>query len=164
MDDSEALARRDYRQALRRAFWRRLKQGVGHRCNDLVPAGDIFRHLSLENRRHLGLQEVPLERIVGSAGRHHDFDLAFLPRAQVTADRWLNIAQARYRGVELPPPTLYKVGDAFFVEDGNHRVSVARARGQGTIEALVVEIDSSALRPEPRCTRLGFKADGDCGC
>jgi hypothetical protein len=39
----------------------------------------------------------------------------------------------------LPPIELYKVGEAYFVADGNHRVSVARNKDQETIEAYVCE-------------------------
>jgi hypothetical protein len=39
-----------------------------------------------------------------------------------------------------PPIEVYKVGDVYFVRDGNHRVSVARANGLTTIEAYVTEI------------------------
>jgi dienelactone hydrolase len=42
----------------------------------------------------------------------------------------------------LPPIELYKVGDAYFVKDGNHRVSVARQFGATTIEAYVWEYDT----------------------
>jgi hypothetical protein len=99
---------------------------------------------------------VPVDRIVGSAGRFRDFDLAFRPRHQASRERWLNIARARYMGVHLPRPLLLKIGSAYFVEDGNHRVSVARADGERTVEAFVTEIDSRTLIPDASCLRLGF--------
>ena len=49
--------------------------------------------------------------------------------------------------------SLYKIGDAYFVRDGNHRVSVARYHGVATIDAEVVEIRGhthSAGTPAPR--------------
>jgi hypothetical protein len=72
-------------------------------------------------------------------------------------DRWVNIARLNYNGANLPPAILYKVRDIYIVEDGNHRVSVARASGQKTITATVIEIESSMLTPESSCTRLEFK-------
>jgi hypothetical protein len=39
----------------------------------------------------------------------------------------------------LPPVSLYKLGDAYFVLDGNHRVSVARYHGVPAVEADVTE-------------------------
>jgi hypothetical protein len=41
--------------------------------------------------------------------------------------------------VSLPPVTLYQVGDAYFVLDGNHRVSVAREHEVAFIDAEVFE-------------------------
>jgi hypothetical protein len=40
----------------------------------------------------------------------------------------------------LPPISVFRIGDVYFVQDGNHRVSVARARKQKTIMARVVDI------------------------
>ena len=156
-DDSRAKARRDYHRALRRAFWRKLRYKLGAGCNDLLPTSRVFKYLDLGKRRELGLQDVPLDKIVGSTGRMHDFDLNFLPRRRENDGRWVNVARARYRGSDLSPVVLYKVGDGYLVEDGNHRISVARTRGEETIRAIVIEIDTSALIPEPSCTRLGYK-------
>jgi hypothetical protein len=40
----------------------------------------------------------------------------------------------------LPAVSLYKIGEHYFVRDGNHRVSVARFHGAAAIDAEVVEI------------------------
>jgi len=98
---------------------------------------------------------------VGSTGRYRDFDLGFSPRHKRMEDRWTDIANASYRGADLPPVLLYKVGDVYLVEDGNHRISVARTAGEQQIAAHVIEIDSSSLVPERSCQRLGFKIPGD---
>ena len=134
--------------------WKSLRARFRHTCNDLVPTHRVLRQLNLENARNLGLQIVPLHKIVGSSGRYLEFDLSFQPR-RGRSDRWLSVAQAKRSG--LPPVVLYKVGDAYFVVDGNHRVAVARANGREGIEALVTEIDGSQLRPEPSCQRLGYR-------
>ena len=75
-------------------------------------------------------------------GRYGDFDRAFLPAKAGVGDKWKRIDRAFHRGEELPPVVLYKVGDAYFVEDGNHRVSVARYQGVDWIDAEVVELRS----------------------
>lgn len=125
----------------------------------LMPVKHRLEHTVEGNfaQKKLGVQSLPIDKIVSSTGRYRDFDLAFLPRHKETEDRWVNIARAQYNGVILPPPTIYKVGEIYIVEDGNHRISVARAGGQKTISGVVIEIDSSVLTPEPSCTRLGFK-------
>jgi hypothetical protein len=87
---------------------------------------------------------VAIDQIVGSVGRYRDFDRAFLPRQVRTRGRWESIDRAYLEGVELPPIELYKIGETFFVKDGNHRVSVARERGQAFVDARVVEVASPA--------------------
>jgi hypothetical protein len=82
---------------------------------------------------------VPVSQIVGSMDRFRDFDRAFLPRKKTTQSRWTRIDRAYYQDIRLPPIQLYKVGDIYFVKDGNHRVSVARERGVEFIDAEVIE-------------------------
>ena len=98
--------------------------------------------LRVRGQIYRGIRTVPLERIVGSVDRYRDFDRAFLPTQSHTASRWRSIARAYYDEVSLPPVKLYKVGDAYFVLDGNHRVSVARERGVEFIDAEVVEVQT----------------------
>lgn len=47
------------------------------------------------------------------------------------------MAVARQQGKALPPVRLVQVGDLYFVRDGHHRISVARALGQQDIKARV---------------------------
>jgi hypothetical protein len=69
---------------------------------------------------------VDVEKIRGSVGRYEDFDGSFLPLKVDMAHRWGRIDRAYHKGDELPAVSLYKVGEAYFVRDGNHRVSVAK--------------------------------------
>jgi hypothetical protein len=96
--------------------------------------------LRLHSQRSLGLQNVPLNKIVGSVGRYNDFTRTFLPKKSVNPERWSQL-DALARGMEgFPPVELYKVGDAYFVLDGNHRVSVAGQLDMDSIEAYVTEL------------------------
>src|ERR687897_192500 len=88
------------------------------------------------------LRRVPGSKIVGSVGRHRDFDRAFLPSKPDLGTRWRRIDEIMHRAEELPPISLYKIGDAYFVQDGNHRVSVARQQGVEMIDAEVIELRS----------------------
>jgi hypothetical protein len=90
------------------------------------------------------MRTVPIERIVGSVGRYRDFDRVFLPRQDRTKQRWQNVDRAHHEGVDLPAIELYRLGDVYFVRDGNHRVSVARERGQAFIDARVIEVEAPA--------------------
>ena len=86
-----------------------------------------------------GRSVVRLSDIVGSVGRCCEFDGAFLPASRRARTKWQRIDRAFHRGEELPPVSLYKIGDAYFVHDGNHRVSVALYHGVEWIDAEVTE-------------------------
>lgn len=71
--------------------------------------------------------------------------------------------RAFYRDVDLPPLSLYKVGDAYFVEDGNNRASVARYQGAEMIDAEVVELrprKSAISEPTSEAPERRRKNDG----
>jgi len=159
INGTEIQTQQDFQEAFRKAFWRKARAWLGKGCNDLLPYQEVFEILKKQPQFNRGAQLVPLDRIIGSAGRSHEFDLAFYPRQITTQDRWINVAKNQYQGSKLPPVLLYQVGEAYFVEDGNHRVSVARANGDTAILANVIEFDISNLTPKPSCTRLGYKLD-----
>lgn len=89
-----------------------------------------------------------MARIVGSAGKHDQFDERFMPLAKASAKRWQRIDRAFRQGCELPPVSLYKLGECYFVKDGHNRVSVAHFHDAGWIDAEVTEFRTSA-RLEP---------------
>jgi hypothetical protein len=135
------LLLQDFERARRRAFWRDLLSRLTRKGNDLLSFDQVRQDLPLTKQHYRGLQAVPLNHIVGSEGRYRDFDRDFFPRQTRTKARWLSINQAHYQAMPLPPVELFKVGQVYFVRDGNHRVSVARAHGQEFIDAYVIEID-----------------------
>ncbi len=156
----DELARHDFEHALRRAFWRQIISALTGKSNELLPFEEVRKRLPLRGQRYLGLQTVPLDKIVGSESRYRDFDRAFLPRQTHTRDRWINIDKAHYREIKLPPVELYKVGDVYFVRDGNHRVSVARERGQEFIDAYVTEIEVPvSIEPDMELRDIILKAE-----
>lgn len=135
----EDQVRQDFEKARQKAFMNDLMSAISGRPNDLIPFHELRRRLSPESESYRGMQEVPVSQIVGSMDRFHDFDRTFLPRKKATQNRWTRIDRAYYEDVRLPPIQLYKVGDIYFVKDGNHRVSVARERGVEFIDAEVIE-------------------------
>jgi len=100
---------------------------------------EIQRSLRAYNRVRRGTRVVDPEKIVGSVGRRRDFDGAFMPLRAAAGERWKRVDLAFHQGKNLPPVSLYRLGDAYFVEDGNHRVSVARYHGVLAVEADVTE-------------------------
>ncbi len=142
--DPHEQSDRDFSRARRKAFLRRigayLRRDPG--SNQLLSFDEVKGALGAISQVYLGLREVPVSKIVGSVGRHRDFDRAFLPSKPDLGTRWRRIDEIMDRGEELPPVSLYKIGDAYFVQDGNHRVSVARQRGVEMIDAEVIELRS----------------------
>ena len=153
----------DFVRARRRAFfrqmWARLRGDPA--SSHLLPFEEARGTLRALNRVRLGRREVPAQEIVGSVGRHSDFDRAFLPARASVETRWKRIDRAFRRDEELPPVSLYKIGDTYFVEDGNHRVSVARYHGVEWIDADVVEF---GVAPAIREGREGPKVAGAVSC
>jgi hypothetical protein len=151
--DIDSMADADFRSARIRAFLLNVLGALSGHSRDLLAFEDVRESLHLGGPVYRGVQPVRLSQIVGSVDRYRDFDRLFLPTQSRTIDRWTRINRALYRDVSLPPVLLYKVGDAYFVIDGNHRVSVARNRGQEYIDAEVRECSARVpvtedLRPE----------------
>jgi hypothetical protein len=137
----KSLAYQDFDRAYRRGFWRRISTWLTGASNELLPYDEVRQQLPFSGQRDLGAQTIPLDKIVGSVGRYRDFDRIFLPTQRTTSQRWVSIKTAHYEDKPLPPIDAYKIGDVYFVRDGNHRVSVARERQQKFIDAYVIEID-----------------------
>jgi hypothetical protein len=126
-------------QARRSAFVQDVLTSLTRRPAELLPFEEVREKLQLENVNQLGLQDVPLDHIVGSVGRYQDFNRAFFPRRDDLQDRWQRIDRLVTRGGTMPPIELYKVGEVYFVRDGNHRVSVARKHQFPSIQGYVWE-------------------------
>jgi len=140
LDGSQAATLKIFNEARRRAFVQDMLAEAGGRPDSLLSFDEVRRQLHLsEPSQEPVTKEVSLDKIVGSVGRYHDFNRAFLPRAQVDPRRWTRIARLQ-RQSRLPPIDLFQVGDVYFVRDGHHRVSAARTLKYRTIRAHVVEI------------------------
>lgn len=127
-----------YDRGQRRQFLARLTgrpQALASLHGASADAGAGRRQLAA--RHYAGIHLVSIAQIVGSEGRQADFDAAFHPLRTHTQDRWINVAEARLRGVALPPVELVQVDGKYYVRDGHHRISVAKAMGQREIEAEV---------------------------
>ena len=143
----------DFFNARRRAFFSGVMAFLRRRPNRLLSFDEVQGRLHLGGPIYRGLQTVRVPSIVGSLNRYQDFDRKFMPIHSHMATRWMRVNRAWYAETGLPPVVLYKVGEVYFVVDGNHRVSVAREQGQEYIEAEVREYSvrvplSADLRPE----------------
>lgn len=132
------------------APWSALKAGIGLQAKkiwstlnrppaQLLTLAEVAASCQSLGHNYLGVQQVPLDQILGSAsqGRSQDFDPNFRPQRAAVKERCQGILKARQRGVKMPPVALVQVGDIYFVEDGHHRISVAQSWGEQEIEAEV---------------------------
>ena len=152
----------DFTRARRRARLRAVMARIRREqaANRLLSFDDVRRELSVANNRlHRGTRVVEVEEILGSVGRWRDFDRSFLPARVSVGHKWKRIDRAFHRAQDLPPVELYKIGDAYFVVDGHHRVSVARYHGVPTVEATVAEFHHKRLAgPAPATAKSRLAA------
>ncbi len=136
-------AQHDFQRARRRATIAKLVARLRGEPNDVgvvLPYEEVIAALGFVSERRVGLTVVPLDAIVGSVDRSRDYDRRFRPTSGRTRGRWEQIAAAARRGESFPPVDLLRVGELYFVRDGHHRVSVARALGRTDIDAYVTEV------------------------
>jgi hypothetical protein len=106
----------------------------------VLPYEEVVAALGYVSEHYAGQAVVPLDAIVGTVDRGRDFDRSFRPTSGRVRSRWEHIAAAMRRGEAMPPVDLVRIGQIYFVRDGHHRISVARALGRGDIDANVTEV------------------------
>jgi len=145
--DMRNQARSEVERARLTADVHDLLNAVMRAPNELIPF-EWVRHLHPDAEFQRGTQAIPTASIVGSVDRYKEFDRYYLPKEPHLDERWIGVRAAQLQGKELPPIQVYKVGELYFVKDGNHRVSVARRQGQAYIDAQVIELHVT-VPPEP---------------
>jgi nucleotide-binding universal stress UspA family protein len=110
---------------------------------------EVRRQLQAIEKSVEHLEEIPLDAIVGSVGRYHDFTRSFLPKASINENRWARVMATSQGLSGLPAIEVYRIGEVYFVRDGNHRVSVARQMGNTAIQAYVTNVEAKVdLSPD----------------
>jgi nucleotide-binding universal stress UspA family protein len=145
--ESYSAAVSDFRKARDQAGLQKVIGRLRGRSIELLSYEEVRQKLKASGIVSMGLKDIPLESIVGSVGRYHDFTRSFLPVHDSDQDRWARVRVATSEMSGLPPVELFQIGDAFFVSDGHHRISVARQLGATHIEAYVTEIRSKVPIP-----------------
>ncbi len=137
------LAVSKYERLTSRSLIRFLTGLFHHNASETLLSFDQVQQL-LRNKTELdrGTQSIPIDHVVGSVGRYRDFNRAFLPLSGADQERWQRLDIALNELKNVPPIDVYKIGDVYFVRDGNHRVSVAKANGLTHIDANVTEIET----------------------
>lgn len=132
----------DFHKLRSKAALERFWAGIRGESLDLMPYDEVSSKLRAVSQTNIGIQQVPLENIVGSVNRTSDFDRNFRPLSDGDRSRWANVKAAMTSPYTtgVPPVSLYKIGEAYFVLDGNHRISIAKEMGLDSIEAYVTEV------------------------
>ena len=141
----------DFRHARAKARLQHLWASITGKSKDLLRYDEITRKMHATGLSSKGIHEIPVNAIVGSVNRYHDFDINFLPLLDEDIQRWAGVKTAMTSpgGAGLPPIRVYKIGSTYFVLDGNHRVSIARQMNIEKIEAYVTEIQTKVpLTPD----------------
>jgi hypothetical protein len=140
---SDFDAQNDFMRARRHAGASRLAARLRGEPDDVrmvLPYEEVVDALGFVSEHRAGSAVVALDAIVGSVGRAREFDRSFRPTSGRVRSRWEHIAAMVRRGESLPPVDLVRIGEIYFVRDGHHRVSVARALGRRDIDAYVTEV------------------------
>jgi nucleotide-binding universal stress UspA family protein len=154
----------DFQYARQRAAMEEVLARLTGKSNELLSFDEISQKLKLKGRADAGNRSIPVDAIVGSVGRYTDFTRTFLPRHAKDQERWSRV-KAAFMDPEhaLPPIEVYKVGEVYFVLDGNHRVSIARQEGVAFIDAHVIEINANVpitvdTQPDELIARMEYAA------
>lgn len=150
-DQSYQTALHDFNDARAKASMQEVIAHLTGTSNELLSYNEVAEKLKLNVGTGRGIQEIPIKAIVGSVGRYTDFTNSFLPRNDNDQERWARVKAAidDPTGPALPPIDVYKVGEVYFVLDGNQRVSIARQEGFTYIQAHVTEVKAEiSLGPD----------------
>ena len=145
-------AQHDFLRARRQAALASLSAALRREPDDvrqILPYEEVIAALGFVSERFVGREVVALGDIVGTVDRSREFDRRFRPTSGRVRSRWEHIAAAMRRGEPLPPVDLLRIGEIYFVRDGHHRVSVARALGHADIDALVTEVVTRVGAQQP---------------
>jgi nucleotide-binding universal stress UspA family protein len=143
----------DFRSARQKAKLREIVARFTGASTELLSFDEVRHKLRAQIGSKKILKDIPIKAIIGSVNRYQDFSRDFLPRRNINEERWANIEAANQSLIGLPPIEAYQIDEAYFVSDGNHRVSVASQLGSTEIQAYVTEVHTRVpltadVRPE----------------
>jgi nucleotide-binding universal stress UspA family protein len=150
----------DFHRARRRASMSAIMNRLAGKSDDLFSYEEVRKQLRAIESADRKLKDIPINAIIGSVNRYTDFTRNFLPRRSLDAQRWARVKAAGESMVGLPPIEVYQIGEAFFVLDGNHRVSIARQAGNKYVQAYVKEVSTRVpLTPDTQANDLIIKTE-----
>ncbi len=164
MDNNPSItmikAIQDFQAARHKAILGEIIARLKGESTGLLSFEDVRQKLRAQVGSKKVLKEIPISAIIGSVNRYQDFSRDFLPGQNVEEERWTNVELATYGLAGLPPIEVYQIDQAYFVSDGNHRVSVAKLLGVEQIQAYVTEVHTRVpLTADVRPDDLILKAE-----
>jgi nucleotide-binding universal stress UspA family protein len=143
----------DFRSARQKATLQEIIAWLTGNTIELLSYDEVRQKLKAQASPKKVLTDIPINAIIGSVNRYQDFSRDFLPGKNIDVERWANVELANSGFAGLPPIEVYQIGEAYFVSDGNHRVSVAKQLGASQIQAYVTEVNprvpfTADTRPE----------------
>ena len=142
----QADARDDFERARRQARWVKLAgwlRGRPSSRNRLLVLGEVTIATGASCHGLASQAAVPIDHIVGSVEPTLCFDGHFRPTSQLPRERFVRIDADVRNGRGMDPVELYHCGGHYYVEDGHHRIAVARALGERRVWAIVTEVRPS---------------------
>jgi nucleotide-binding universal stress UspA family protein len=150
----------DFQRARSRAELLNFLAKLTGRSTDLLSYEEVRQKLrAIEGSTHK-LEDIPINAIIGSVGRYTDFNKDFLPQQESNRERWVRVMLEATGQRGLPPIEVYRIGEIYFVLDGNHRVSVAKELGATHIQAYVTDVKTRIkITPELNPDELIIKSE-----
>lgn len=150
-----AEAESDFIKARNKALFYEIQNLLTPEEVSMISLSAVRKIIKTQTETYIGMKVIPIDKIVGSEGRYKDFDNRFFPKHSVERERWEHVDEAVIRDIVLPPIKVYELGGLYFVRDGNHRVSVAKAKGVEFIDAEVVSLQTE-IKLSPVRTLTGM--------
>lgn len=135
-------AESDFARARNKALFNEIQHLLSPEEAAMISFGEVRKVIKPQSETYIGMKVIPIDKIVGSEGRYKDFDNQFFPKRSIIRERWEHVDEAVIKDIVLPPIKVYELGGLYFVRDGNHRVSVAKAKGVEFIDAEVVSLQT----------------------
>ncbi len=135
-------AESDFARARNKALFNEIQHLLTPEEAAMISLKAVRKVVKTQSETYIGMKVIPINKIVGSEGRYKDFDNQFFPKRSIIKERWEHVDEAVIKDIVLPPIKVYELGGLYFVRDGNHRVSVAKAKGVEFIDAEVVSLQT----------------------
>ena len=155
-----ARALQDFQHARSQAALEKLRARLRRRPADLLSFDEVREKLKLATAGPRKIENIPLDAIIGRVGRYADFTRSYWPLSDSDDQRWAKVKMAVSDMAGVPPIEVYQIGKAYFVLDGNHRVSVFREMGATHIQAYVTQLATKvSLSPDDDIEHIIIKAE-----